>query len=70
MGTPDDAAQAILKDLDGLLTLNAWEATLLRGAREKAAELLGTGHPPPPPTNPPPNDTGTDCVGDGGDSDV
>ena len=69
-GRSDNAIREILKDLDGILTLNAWEATLLRDVKEKAANLIGDGGGHTPPSNPPPEETGADCVDGGGDSAV
>ena len=40
MDTSDDVIREILKDLDGIVTLNAWEATLLRDVKQKAAALV------------------------------
>ena len=70
MATSDDVVREVLKDLDGILTLNAWEATLLRDVREKAAALAdrrdgGTGASKPEPSG-----TDPDCAGNGGDSAV
>jgi len=69
-GTSDDAIREVLKDLDGILMLNAWEATLLRDVKEKAASLIGDGGGRPPTSNPPPRETGADCADGGGDSAV
>lgn len=68
MGTSDEVVREILKDLDGLAMLNAWEATLLANVKEKAAALIEDSGRHPPTSKPPPHETGTDCAGDGGDS--
>jgi len=66
MGTSDDVIRKILKDLDGIATLNAWQASLLDDAKEKAAALIADSGRTPPKSSPPPRETGTDCAGAGG----
>jgi len=56
----------ILKDLDGMTTLNAWEAALLRHVKEKVAALIADSRRTPPKSSPPPRETGTDCAGAAG----
>ena len=70
MGTSDDVIRKILKDLDGLATLNAWQATILNDVKEKAAALIADSGRTPPNSNPPARETGTDCAGAGGASAV
>ena len=70
MATSDDVVREVLSDLDGILMLNAWEATLLRNVREKTAALAGGSAGGPAPSKPEPSGTDPDCVGDGGDSAV
>ena len=66
MDTSDDVIREILKDLDGIVTLNAWEATLLRDVKQKAAALVADSGCTPPNSSPPPHETDTDCAGAGG----
>jgi len=70
MATSDDVVHQVLKDLDGILMLNAWEATLLRDVREKAAALADRTAGGPGPSKPEPSGTDPDCAGNGGDSAV
>ena len=66
MDTSDDVIREILKDLDGMTTLNAWEAALLRHVKEKVAALIADSGRTPPKSSPPPRETGTDCAGAAG----
>jgi len=70
MAAADDVVQEILKDLDGILMLNAWETTLLRGVREKAATLIDRDAGNPPTPNGDCSGADPDCTRDGGDSAV